>query len=121
MTPADVLKRQQAKTRRESLERAMDLQLRAARIPFTREHQFAPPRMWRFDFVIDVMATQIALEVEGGTWSGGRHTTGPGFADDCEKYAEAAIRGWRVIRVTADQVRSGAALRWVERAIGRHA
>ena len=59
----------------------------------------------------------VAFEREGGTWTGGRHVSGTGYAKDCEKYSEAAILGWCVIRATTDMVKSGAALDMVERAI----
>jgi hypothetical protein len=71
------------------------------------EHRFAPPRRWRFDLCWP--AHMVALEREGGTWKGGRHTRGKGYAADCEKYSRAAVLGWRVVRVTADMVRSGLA------------
>ena len=41
----------------------------------------------------------VALEVEGGIWIGGGHNRGKGFAKDIEKYNEAVIFGWRVLRV----------------------
>ena len=69
-------------------------------------------RKWRFDFAWP--ADQLALEVEGGIWTGGRHTRGAGFLRDCEKYNTAAVMGWSVLRVTPEQVSSGAALKWVE-------
>jgi hypothetical protein len=60
------------------------------------------PRKWRFDFAYpDLM---IALEVEGATWVGGRHSRGSGFAKDCEKYNEAIKQGWKVYRVTAQML-----------------
>lgn len=83
--------------------------------PPVREYAFAKPRRWRFDFAWP--EKRIALEVEGGTWIGGRHNRGSGYAKDCEKYAEAAIAGWAVIRATTEQVRNGTALQWVMRAI----
>jgi very-short-patch-repair endonuclease len=64
-----------------------------------------------FDFAWP--ARMIALEIEGGTHSGGRHTTAKGFSDDCEKYNIAAIRGWRVIRATGEHVKKGIALAWL--------
>lgn len=80
-----------------------------------REYQFHPRRKWRFDFAWP--EHRVALEVEGGIWSGGRHTTGAGFAADCEKYNEAALMGWTVIRVTGDHIDSGAAVDWLRRAL----
>jgi len=41
----------------------------------------------------------IAVEIEGGVWTGGRHTRGAGFRQDMEKYNEATAMGWRVFRV----------------------
>ena len=68
----------------------------------TTEHKFHEGRKWRMDYAwID---NKIALEVEGGVWTGGRHTRGQGFINDCEKYSEAAIAGWCVIRVTPQQL-----------------
>jgi hypothetical protein len=40
----------------------------------------------------------VALEVEGGVFSRGRHVRPAGFIADCEKYNAAAIAGWRVVR-----------------------
>lgn len=74
----------------------------------TREHRFAPPRRWRFDFAwIDRL---IAVEIEGGVWTGGRHTRGSGFESDAEKYNTAALMGWKVFRFTGGMVKSGAAI-----------
>lgn len=96
------------------------LHLRAAGIEgFEREHRFAPPRRWRMDFADP--ARMIAVEIEGGTWAGGRHTRGSGFAADCEKYSTAAVMGWRVLRFTTDQVNSGMALQMLQQAIARAA
>ncbi|MHA2903163.1 hypothetical protein ACW9FB_11820 [Ralstonia mannitolilytica] len=79
----------------------------------------AAPRRWKFDFANP--ALMVALEVEGGTWTRGRHTSGKGYAADCEKYSTAAVMGWRVLRFTTDQVKSGMALRMLQQAIGRAA
>ncbi len=61
------------------------------------ELQFEPLRRWRFDY--SWPEAKIALEVEGGIWSGGRHTRGKGFIGDMAKYNHAARLGWRVLRV----------------------
>ena len=68
-----------------------------------REYRFAPPRLWRFDFA---WPTQfVAVELEGGKWTKGRHTRPKGFQADCEKYNAAAIAGWRVLRYTGDDLK----------------
>ncbi len=64
-----------------------------------REFLFAKPdRLWRFDFAWSDRG--IALEVEGGVWTHGRHTRGKGFLGDMAKYNAAALRGWYVFRCT---------------------
>lgn len=98
-------------------EETLAFQVRAAGLPEpVREYRFAPPRRWRFDFAW--ADAKVAAEVEGGRWVGGRHNSPTGFADDCEKYAEAVVRGWAVLRVTPEMVHSGAALRLIERVLG---
>lgn len=66
-----------------------------------REHCFCD-RKWRFDFA--ELRSKVAIEVEGGTWSGGRHTRGAGYSADCEKYNEATRLGWRVFRLTSNMI-----------------
>jgi hypothetical protein len=83
--------------------------------PHVAELAFAKPRQWRFDFAWPELL--LAVEVEGGTWSKdgkSRHTTGSGFAKDCEKYNSAALLGWKVLRFPSDQVRSGEAVALVK-------
>lgn len=63
-----------------------------------KEYRFHPQRRWRLDYAIP--AYKIALEVEGGVWTQGRHTRPKGFLADMEKYNTAAVMGWTVLRVT---------------------
>jgi very-short-patch-repair endonuclease len=90
------------------------MQLKAAKLRgWEREVVFAPPRRWRFDFAN--YAYKLAVEIEGATWSGGRHNRGAGYEKDCEKYNTAIVYyGWRVLRFTAKMVADGIALRMVE-------
>jgi hypothetical protein len=67
-----------------------------------REWKFEAKRRWRFDYAWP--ERMIALEVEGGVWTGGRHTRGAGFLKDVEKYNRAAVLGWRLLRVTPDKL-----------------
>lgn len=100
-----------------ALEEQMLFQMRAVGIPEPqREFRFAPPRRWRFDFCWP--DRMLAAEVEGGTWAPGRsrHTTGVGFEGDCEKYSEATIQGWAVLRLTGTMVQDGRAIGLIERA-----
>ena len=81
--------------------------------PPMRQHRFHPTRRWLLDFAWP--DRKVAVEVDGGTWSGGRHTRGAGFETDCEKLNEAAIMGWRVLRVTGTMVKDGRAIEYVNR------
>lgn len=94
----------------------LHLQMNAAGLPAPlTEYRFDPKRRWRADFAWpDLM---LLVEVEGGAWTNGRHTRGSGFIADCEKYNEAALGGWRVLRVTGDHIKSGEALAWIARAL----
>ena len=101
------------------LEAALNFQIRAIGLPEPqREYRFHPTRRWRFDLTWE--AERLAVEIEGGTWSGGgRHVRGSGFAEDCCKYNAAALLGWRVLRFTSDMVRDGRALKVIEEALLR--
>ena len=91
-------------------------QVKVAKLePPTPQYRFAPPRRWTFDLAWPERL--LAMEVEGGIWTRGRHTRGKGYEKDCEKYNEAALRGWRVLRATTGQVGRGEALTWIERAL----
>lgn len=72
-------------------------------VPVT-ELQFHPKRKWRMDFAWP--KHKLALEVEGGVFTNGRHTRGAGFTKDMEKYNEMARMGWRLIRTTPDKLYS---------------
>lgn len=67
-----------------------------------REHRFHPTRLWRFDYAWPT--ERLALEVEGGRYVGGRHTSPEGFHKDLEKYNAAAVLGWRILRITPNSV-----------------
>lgn len=98
------------------LEQTFAYQMRVAKVEApTPELVFHPTRKWRFDFAWP--DRMIAVEVEGATWTGGRHTRGSGFEADAEKYGAAAVLGWRVIRVTGDMVNDGRALNLIEQAL----
>lgn len=97
-------------------ERALAQEIRWLKLPLPeQEFVFAYPRRWRFDFAWPEYL--LAVEVEGGSYIGGRHSQGAGFHRDCEKYNEALLQGWRVLRVTPAHITSGEAIHWVERAL----
>jgi hypothetical protein len=81
----------------------------------TPEFRFHPTRKFRFDYAWPLH--MLALEVEGGLWTNGRHSRGSGQLADLEKYSEAAILGWRLLYCTPDQLRNGVALDRIVRAL----
>lgn len=80
-----------------------------------KEFRFHPVRRWRFDYALP--SHKIALEVEGGVWSGGRHTRPQGFLGDIEKYNTATLLGWRVFRTTPENLFSKETLNLLKEAI----
>ena len=90
--------------------------LKALRISFEQEYKFHPKRQWRADF--HILETKILVEVEGGIWTGGRHTRGKGFIHDMEKYNAATVLGYQVLRFSTEQVKSGLAVRQIEKMVG---
>ncbi|MDC4422540.1 endonuclease domain-containing protein [Acinetobacter baumannii] len=90
--------------------------LRACKIGFEQEYKFHPKRKWRADFLIT--GKKILVEVEGGIWSGGRHTRGKGYIGDMEKYNSAAVMGFTVLRFSTEQVKSGLAVQQIEKMVG---
>ena len=68
-----------------------------------REWRFCDGRKWRFDFAWPSL--WVAVEIEGGSWIGGRHANPMGMHNDCDKYNAAVARGWRVLRFTGRHFR----------------
>lgn len=81
-----------------------------------KEYVFHPVRKWRFDYAFP--SAKIALEVEGGVYTGGRHIRPKGFLGDVDKYNAAAVMGWRVLRVVPDRLRTFATIEMLKSAMG---
>lgn len=67
-----------------------------------RDYRFDEGRRWRADFAW--VAERVLVEIEGGTYSGGRHVRAQGYASDVEKYNAAALAGWLVLRFTSEML-----------------
>lgn len=115
------------------LEAILALQLRASKIPVTEEYCFAAAHVgegkgirsrlkdaglknWRFDFAF--VDQKIAVEVEGGGWTGGRHTRGKGFSEDLIKYDAAMNLGWTVYRCDGSMIKNGCAINTIIKLLG---
>ena len=90
-----------------------------------REHRFSETgRKWRFDFAWP--AIKLAVEIEGLTHARvgpdgqkhlGRHQTIAGYTEDCVKYNQAVLEGWRILHFTPKHVKSGYALDLITKAL----
>ena len=91
------------KPRSSTLETRFKLVWRSVGGPeLAEEFRFHPVRKWRSDFVHH--DTMTLIEVEGGIHGYGRHNRASGFIKDSEKYLEATLLGYRVIRLVSDQL-----------------
>ena len=82
---------------------------------FVREYKFWPQRKFRFDFAF--VDERIAVEVDGGLHTQGRHTRADGYERDQAKRNEATIMGWRVLNFSPSMVSSGHAVHTIKRAL----
>lgn len=102
------------------------------------EHQFHPERKWRFDFawpatqrierqnesgetssIISYESGGVAVEVQGGIWTKGRHTRGAALLKEWEKLNTAAALGWRVLFVAPGKETSTEFVTLLERALSQ--
>ena len=66
------------------------------------EYRFRPNRKSAFDCAWP--GKKIALEIDGGVYTRGRHTRGTGYEKDCLKYNAAALYGWKLFRFSTHQL-----------------
>lgn len=95
-------------------EETLALHLKAHRLKYEREVCLIPGRKWRWDFLVD----NLAIEVQGQTWTKGAHSSGSGILRDCQKLNAAVLAGYRPLIFTTQMVVSGAAIDTILRAIG---
>jgi hypothetical protein len=84
------------------------------------EYRFDADRKWRFDFILapersygGLLPTteahaadywKLALEVQGGLFTNGRHSRGAALLKEHEKLNAAACAGWRVLYTIPDNL-----------------
>jgi very-short-patch-repair endonuclease len=92
----------------------LEIQVKHAGLPPPRhEFKFHPEREWRVDFCWPEVF--LAVEIEGGIWTGSRHAIGAGYLKDMEKYNELAVNGFSLLRFTPDDVEKGKAIATIRR------
>jgi very-short-patch-repair endonuclease len=79
-----------------------------------REYRFHETRRWRFDFAWP--DKKVAVEVQGGVYTGGAHVRGPQYTKDREKMNTAQLDGWIVLEVTTTHINNHDAIGWIEKA-----
>ena len=99
-----------------ALEAELALQIRALGLPEpVREYQAITGRKFRFDFAW--LDSGLLVEVNGGTYTKGAHSTGQGIARDYEKANLATLDGWRVLMFDGKAVKSGVAVEVIRQAL----
>lgn len=81
-----------------------------------REFKYCEFRLWRADFAWP--EHHLILEVNGGYWKGGGHSTGVGVRNDFDKYNYATLCGWRLLFVMPEQLVKAKTVKLVSHALG---
>lgn len=99
-----------------ALEAELALQIRALELPEPiREYQAIKGRKFRFDFAwVDA---RLLVEVNGGTYTKGAHSTGQGIARDYEKIRLGQDCGWKVYPFDGKAIKSGEAVEIIRKAL----
>lgn len=84
----------------------------APEITILRWQKVIKGRRFEFDFCLPDQ--RILVEIQGGTYNGGRHTRGYGYDADCEKSRLAQFDGWDVLCYTGKQINTKEVERLIE-------
>jgi len=82
-----------------------------------RELRAIPKRRFRIDFAWPDL--KLAVEVQGGLWTRGRHSRPMGIVKDYEKFNLLTLHGWRVLLLTSLDVRGEKGLEMIRDAISQ--
>lgn len=83
------------------LEKLLCEKLKEEGISFKTQPKLIPGRQFKTDIFIP---PHIVIEVEGGVWTGGRHTRGSGFVKDIEKYNLYTLNGYKLLRFSSSEL-----------------
>jgi very-short-patch-repair endonuclease len=67
-------------------------------------------KRYRADFAH--IPSKTIVEIQGGTFNGGRHVRASGYERDCRKFNLATMGGWKVFLLTSQTAKDG---EWHER------
>ena len=95
------------------LEEDLDQQIKDSGISegMVRELRAIEGRRFRVDFCWP--DSMLAVEVQGGIWTRGRHARPMGIVKDYEKFNLLILGGWRVLLLTSLDVQSGKGLEMI--------
>lgn len=98
------------------LQRALLTQIRMAGLPPpVEEFKAIPKRRFRWDLAYP--ESLILIEIQGGIWHRGGHSTGTGITRDCEKLNLASLAGFHCFAFTSGHIADGSALKTVQKAL----
>jgi len=97
------------------LEDTFAFQLDALGIDYVRQYRAIKGRKFAWDFAFP--DERLLVEINGGTYTVGAHSTGKGIARDYEKSNLAQLQGWRCLSFDGKAVRSGEAVEVIRQAL----
>lgn len=110
------IKKQPKEHEMSPLERAILTQIKMYGLPEPElQAMIIPGRKWRWDMAWP--SKRLAVEIQGGVWTRGKHGRGSGIIADMDKLNAATLAGWRVLQFAVNHVDSGEAVATIEKAI----
>ncbi|MDO6646524.1 hypothetical protein [Acinetobacter guillouiae] len=81
-------------------------------IGYERKFQPIHTKNWRFDF--HIVRLRLFIEIEGGSWSGGRSGKLANKAWSVDRYDKTEELGYKIKRFHPDQILSGYVINWIK-------
>ena len=81
-------------------------------IGYERKFQPIHTKNWRFDF--HIVKLRLLIEIEGGSWSGGRSGKLANKAWSVDRYDQTEELGYKIERFHPDQILSGYVINWIQ-------
>lgn len=81
-------------------------------IGYERKYQPIHTKNWRFDF--HIVKLRLLIEIEGGSWSGGRSGKLANKAWSVDRYDQTEELGYKIERFHPDQILSRYVINWIQ-------